>query len=338
MSSSMCALQLLDLIQSHRITTVIYVAAKLGIADLLSDRPRSVSELASATGANEAALARLLTALSTIGLCTTADQDIFALTETGAALSGTANPSFKAWAIFEGEMLAKSWSGMLETITTGRTAAQLLGFNSSFEMMARAPENVRIFNAAMADLTRLVTTDVLASYDFSRIRHLMDVGGGSGELIGAIVNQNPHVRGTVFDLERCGPAARAHLANIGVGDSASFLAGDFFQSVPSVADAIVLKSVIHDWDDQLSCVILQNCCRAIPKGGTLLLIERIMPEKPIACDEHCSHALSDLNMLRGPGGKERTEEEYRDLLSKAGFGVTSVRAAGRFAIIEASPL
>jgi DNA-binding HxlR family transcriptional regulator len=337
MSSSTTALQLLDLIQSHRITSVIYVAAKLGIADLLSAGPKSVSELANATGANQAALARLLTALATIGLCTRSDDDTYHLTDTGAVLSGTANTSFKAWAIFEGEMLARSWSGMLETITTGSTAAQLLGFNTSFDVMARSPENVSIFNAAMADLTRLVTIDILASYDFSRVLHLMDVGGGSGELIGSVVKQNPHIRGTVFDLERCAPAAGAHLAEIGVDDRASFLAGDFFQSVPSGADAIVLKSVIHDWDDQLSCVILQNCCRALPKVGVLLLIERIMPQRPIACDEHRSHAFSDLNMLRGPGGKERTEEQYRDLLGRAGFGVTSIRGAGRFAIIEASP-
>jgi len=123
----------------------------------------------------------------TLGLCTRSDDDSYHLTDTGAVLSGTANTSFKAWAIFEGEMLAKSWSGMLETITTGSTAAQLLGFNSSFDMMARSPENVSIFNAAMADLTRLVTIDILASYDFSRVLHLMDVGGGSGELIGAVV-------------------------------------------------------------------------------------------------------------------------------------------------------
>jgi len=338
MSSSTAALQLVDLIQSHRITAVIYVAAKLGLADLLSNSSKTVSELAEASGANQAALARLLTALSTVGLCTMSDHGRYALTETGAALSGTAKPSLTAWAIFEGEMLARSWSGMLETITTGSTAAQLLGFNNSFELMAQAPENVRIFNAAMADLTRLVTSDVLASYDFSRVSHLMDVGGGSGELIGAVVKQYPQIRATVVDLERCAHAARSHFAQLGVGDRASFLAGDFFQSVPSGADAIVLKSVIHDWDDQLSRVILQNCCRAIPKEGTLLLIERLMPESPVVCDEHRSHALSDLNMLRGPGGKERTEEQYRHLLGSAGFGVTSVRAAGRFAIIEASPL
>ena len=131
---------------------------------------------------------------------------------------------------------------------TGKTAAQLLGLESSFDMMARAPDNVRLFNAAMADLTALVTTDVLAVYDFSRVSHLMDVGGGSGELIGAVARQYGHLRATIFDLARCADVASNHLTKMGVGDRASFLAGDFLESIPAIADAIILKSVIHDWD------------------------------------------------------------------------------------------
>ena len=165
MSSSTSALNLLDLIQSHRVTAAIYVAAKLGIADLLSSGPKPLAELAKATGADQPALARLLTALSAIGICAPVGEDRYALTEVGAALDGAAKPSFKGWAIFEGEMLSKSWSGMLETIMTGKTAAQLLGLNNSFDLMARVPENVRIFNAAMAELTGLVMTDLLSAYD-----------------------------------------------------------------------------------------------------------------------------------------------------------------------------
>ena len=154
MSPSASALKLLDLVQSHRVTAVIYVAARLEIAELLSGGPKSLKEIAKATRADSAALARLLTTLSTIGICAPVGNDAYCLTETGAALDGGANPSFKAWAIFEGEMLSKSWTGMLETIMTGKSAAELLGLNSSFDLMARSPDNVRIFNAAMADMTR----------------------------------------------------------------------------------------------------------------------------------------------------------------------------------------
>jgi hypothetical protein len=334
MPSTKPTLKLLDLIQSHRVTAVVYVAAKLGLAELLRDGPRSPDELAKATGAHKEALGRLLTALSTLGICSFAGGDRYSLTEMGAALDGDAEHSFRHWAIFEGEMLAKSWNGMLETIMTGKTAAEIQNVANSFELMARAPENVAIFNAAMTDMTRLVTPDVLRAYDFGAISHLMDVGGGSGELIGAVAKKYPNLRGTVFDLPRCAEVANHHFDRLGISDRAGFLAGDFFQSIPAGADAIILKSVIHDWSDERSCIILRNCRQALPKDGTLLLVERLMPESPGLSDEDRAHALSDLNMLRGPGGQERTENEYHRLLTKSGFHPTRLHPAGRFNVIE----
>lgn len=336
--SSASALKLLDLIQSHRVTAVIYVAARLGIADLLSDGPKSLDEIVRATGADRAALARLLAALVTTGICVRAEPDRYALGDMGAALVAGASPSFKEWAILEGGMLAEVWRGLLETVMTGKSAAQLLGFDSVFDLIARAPEDVRNFNAAMANLTGLVTADVLAAYDFSPIPHLLDVGGGSGELIGAVAKRYAHIRGTVFDLPRCEEAASAHLAKLGVGDRTDFVAGDFFEFVPATTGSVILKSVIHDWDDQHSCTILQNCRRSVPKEGMLLLVERLMPPMPALSEEHKSHALSDLNMLRGPGGMERTEAQYRDLLGRTGFCMASVVPAGRFNVIEARPV
>jgi DNA-binding HxlR family transcriptional regulator len=335
MPSSAAALKLFDLIQSHRVTAVIYVAAELGIAELLRNGARSLNELAEATGADRHALGRLLTALSTVGICSRVGADGYSLTEVGAALDSSAEKSFKAWAIFEGDMLFKSWHGMLETVMTGRTAAQLLGVGDSFELMARTPANVGLFNAAMADLTRLVTPDVLDAYDFGRIDCLMDVGGGSGQLIGAATKKYPGIRGIVFDLPRCTEAANAHLEQAGVSDRARFVAGDFFDSIPKLADAIILKSVIHDWNDERGCLILGNCRRALPANGSLLLVERLMPESPGTSDEDRAQAMSDLNMLRGPGGLERTEQEYRRLLDDCGFHRIAVYPAGRFSVIEA---
>lgn len=329
------ALQLMDLIQSHRVTSVIYIAAKLGIADLLSERGEPLRQLAVATGADEAALARLLTALQTIGICRKDDSELWTLTDMGQALAQNRVGSLRDWAIFEGEMLTRSWSGMMESIMTGKTAAELRGFASSFDMMADAPEQVAVFNAAMASLTAIVTLDLLAAYDFSDITHIVDIGGGTGELIGAIACRYPRLQGTVFDLPRCAQQATAHLASLGLGERVRFVAGDFFHSVASLGDAMILKSVIHDWDDKRSLMILTNCRRALPRNGRILLVERIMPLRPDVCAEHRAHSMSDLNMLRGPGGKERTEEEYRDLLERSGFTVECVRPAGRFSVIEA---
>jgi len=337
MASQVSALRLFDLIQSHRVTAVIYVAARLGLAELLSYGPQTPGKLAKATGADERALRRLLTALSTIGICSRTGEDSYALTEVGACLDSAAEQSFKGWAILEAEMLAKSWSGMLESVMTGKTAAELQGVADSFELMGRTPGNVDKFNLAMTELTRLVTPDILRSYDFSGISHLMDVGGGSGELLGAIAQQNRKLRGTVFDLPRCAEAASRHLQQIGVSDRVEFVAGDFFKSVPAVADAIILKSIIHDWNDARSVSILRNCREALPAGGKLLLVERLMPEKPTATDEDKAHALSDLNMMRGPGGSERTKGQYQELVEQSGFALAAIHPAGRFNVIEARP-
>ncbi|NOJ38182.1 methyltransferase [Bradyrhizobium australiense] len=211
------------------------------------------------------------------------------------------------------------------------------GVADSFELMGRTPGNVDKFNLAMTELTRLVTPDILRSYDFSGICHLMDVGGGSGELLGAIAQQNRKMRGTVFDLPRCAEAAGKHLRQIGVSDRIEFAAGDFFKSVPAVADAIILKSIIHDWNDARSISILRNCHQSLPDGGKLLLVERLTPETPTATEEDKAHAMSDLNMLRGPGGLERTKKQYRELLNQSGFDLTGVYPAGRFNAMEARP-
>jgi tRNA A58 N-methylase Trm61 len=337
MSSQVSALRLFDLIQSHRVTAVIYVAARLALAELLRDGPQTLGQLAKATGADERALGRLLTALSTIGICSRSGEDRYALTDVGACLDSAAEQSFKGWAIFEGEMISKAWSGMLESVMTGRTAAESQGLANTFELMGRTPEIVDKFNAAMTELTRIVTPDVLRSYDFGGIRHLIDVGGGSGELLGAIAQQNRKLRGTVFDLPRCAEAASKHLREIGISDRVEFVAGDFFEVVPAIADAIILKSVIHDWNDARSISILRNCREALPSNGKLLLVERLMPEAPAATDEDKAHAMSDLNMLRGPGGLERTKERYRELLEQSGFDEVKIHPAGRFNVIEARP-
>lgn len=156
-------------------------------------------------------------------------------------------------------------------------------------------------------------------------------------MLGAIAQQNRKLRGTIFDLPRCDEAARKHLEQIGVSDRVEFVAGDFFKSVPAVADAIILKSIIHDWNDARSVSILRNCREALPRNGRLLLVERLMPEKPTATEEDKAHAMSDLNMMRGPGGAERTERQYRELIEQSGFALAKVYPAGRFNVIEARP-
>src|SRR5262249_28984414 len=157
---------------------------------------------------------------------------------------------------------------------------------------------VRLFNDAMVALTRRVIPAVLAAYDFSAITRLIDVGGGYAELLCAILKTYPSMHGAVFDLPRCADGARRQLAEAGLTQRAEFIAGSFFETVPGGADAVIMKSIIHDWDDARSVAILTNCRRALPDTGRLLLVERVMPEALAVDPEHLSVVLSDLNMLR----------------------------------------
>ena len=224
---------------------------------------------------------------------------------------------------------------LVASVRTGKTAATLAGFDNGFDQMGREPEAVRIFNDAMVSLTGMVAPAVLAAYDFSDVGQLYDVGGGFGELLGAILRAYPSMRGAVIDLPRCSEGAGEQLARAGVGGRATFIAGDFFESVPAGADAIIMKSVIHDWDDQQSGAILRNCRDALSPGGKVLLVERVLSEAMTLDFEHLSNAMNDLSMLRGAGGRERTEREYANLLRSTKFEKVRVLSAGRFKVIEA---
>jgi len=324
-----------DLVQSHRITAVIYVAAKLNLAEAIGDDAKSTAELAKLMSADESALRRLLVALTTLGICNRADRDKFAMTDLGCQLDENANPSFKDWVLFEGDVLVHSWSGLVDSVRSGKTATQIRGNgNDRYAAMSNSPEVIGRFNAAMASLTRSLVPKIVEAYDFSAARVVMDLGGGSGELIGGVLLHNPNVKGIAFDLARCEVEAREHFNRLGIADRCRFVAGDFFEAVPGGADTILVKSIMHNWPDDRSKIILRKSWDALPAGGRLIMVERIMPELPAidAQDRECT--MSDLNMLRGPGGFERTETEYRTLAESAGFVFSRTSSAGSFNLIQ----
>ncbi|OAF11825.1 methyltransferase [Bradyrhizobium centrolobii] len=324
-----------DLVQSHRITAVIYAAAKLNLAEAIGDEAKSVAELASLVSADESALRRLLVGLTTLGLCRQAARDRFAMTDLGRQLDETADPSFKDWVLFEGEMLAQSWSGLVDSVRTGKTAAQLRGDGGDrYAATSNEPEWTHRFNAAMVSLTRSIVPKIVAAHDFAAARVVMDVGGGTGELIGGVLHDNPHLEGVAFDLARCEAEAHAHFDRLAIVDRCRFAAGNFFEAVPGGADTILMKSILHNWKDDRCEVILRNCRDALPSGGTLIVIERIMPELATTENQDRSCAMSDLNMLRGPGGCERTEAEYRRLAVLAGFAFVRTTGIGAFSLVQ----
>ncbi|MHB9025479.1 MAG: methyltransferase [Armatimonadota bacterium] len=304
------------LLNGYQQTALLYVAAKLGLADLLAAGPKSSDALAETLGAHPRSLHRLLRGLVVLGVCAEEGNGRFRLTALGRGLQADAPGSQRGTAILNGEEYAGAWGGLLHSVMTGETAFPQVFGMSQWAHREAHPELNEYFNAELAQGTERLTGAVLAAYDFSRFGVVADVGGGHGSLLAAILNAHPAATGILFDLPHVVAGASPSLEAAGVADRCRLAGGSFFDEIPAGADAQILKSVIHDWDDAQSLAILRNCHRALKAGGTLLLIERIMPARaarsPFA-------VLLDLQMLALTGGRERREAEFRTLLAAAGF-------------------
>jgi SAM-dependent methyltransferase len=330
------ASRLLGIIGASWMSQATYVAAQLHIPDLLADGPKTSAELANASGSHAPSLYRLLRALATLEICREREDGAFELTPMGALLRSDVPGSLRSWTIFWGGPDWPVWGHLLHSVKTGETARKHLSGTQNFQHLALDPDLAALFNQAMVELTRPVAQDVAQTYDFSNMARIVDVGGGYGELLAAILQANSGARGVLFEMAHARAAGQRHLAALGLADRCEIVTGSFFEAVPGPADAILLKSIIHDWDDAQSRAIVENCRRALAEGGKLLVIERLMPGRLETSPAHQSVVRSDLNMLVGPGGRERTEAEFRALLGSAGSRVNRViPIAFGFVIIEA---
>jgi len=316
--------QLARMISSIWVPQAIYAAAKLGLADVLADGPLPGLLVAEKAGSHPRATQRLLRSLVVLGLLSQHDDGRFELTRLGRCLTRDAPDSVRSWALlWGGPMMWEPWGHLVDCVRTGEMAPKLLdGIDSAFDLMERYPEDAEHFNRSMLELTRGVAAALPASYDFSAARRVCDVGGGFGALLPPLLHAHPDLRGVVFDLPRCADGSRKLMADEGLADRYAFQAGDFFESVPSGADVYLLKSVIHDWDDEHSRAILTRCREAMRDGAVLLVLEWIVPDRIGPMD--ASIVGTDLNMLVMVGGQERTESEYRELVASAGLRVTRV--------------
>jgi hypothetical protein len=205
-----------------------------------------------------------------------------------------------------------------------------------FDLLEQDSEAAALFDRAMLERTLLVAKELVRSYDFTGLHRLVDVGGGCGGLLAAILTTYPHASGVLFDRPHAVEGARLHLDQAGLAGRCEFVTGSFFDTVPAGGDTYLLKEVIHDWDDDRSIEILRNCGRAMPRAGRLLLIERIMAERLAADWRGQAIAWMDLAMLIGPGGRERTRDDFRRLLDAAGFTLTrEIQTLSDYSIVEA---
>jgi predicted O-methyltransferase YrrM len=333
--------QLLNLITGYWISQAINVAAELGIADLLGKHGRSIEDIARATNSNPDALYRLMRALAASGVFAEAAPREFILTPMGALLKRYMPGNLRDFSRFQGDGWHwNSWGALGESVRNGRPARLLSGSGGKlaancFDYLATQPESAAIFNAAMTGYTTQVHATVAENYDFGTARVVMDVGGGHGALLALLLDQNPQLRGVLFERESVVAGARQTFAEFGVAGRVQVIEGDFFATVPHGADVTLLCAVIHDWDDEHAASILRGVVKALPADGCVLIVENVIPDG----NEAHPGKLIDLEMLLMTGGRERTHREFEALLASAGLRIERVIAtAVSVSIIEARPV
>jgi O-methyltransferase domain/Dimerisation domain len=328
-------LVLQQMIQGFQVTQGIYVAARLGIADLLQDGPHTSEELAQATGTHASSLYRVLRLLTAVGLLTEGEAHSFALTPLGAYLqTGVPGSMRDTVLLYADKPVWQVWGNLLHSVQTGEPSFEHVFGLALFEYNQQHPEHATLFNNMMTEWTAGVAPTVAAAYDFSAIQTLVDVGGGHGQMLASILRAYPTLHSVLFDLPHVVKGAPPLLERAGVADRCQVIGGDAFVAVPAGYETYLLSRVIHDWDDECAKAILSRCHQAMQLRGKVLLVERLIltgsaPEVLVL--------ESDVQMLvLSYGGRERTDAEYRALLSAAGFEITRLIAVlTPFYVIEA---
>lgn len=312
------ALQLL--VHGYRVTQMLSVMAKLGIADLLEGGPRTADELAAATGAHPDALYRVLRTLASVGVFEEIAPRRFALTPLAEPLRVAHPHSVHSMAVYQGDHVYQAWGDLLHSVMTGAPAFDHVFGAPHFAYMAQHPEMSAPFDQAMSENSRRVASAVVAAYGFGEAGTVVDVGGGQGVLLAAILGAHPGLRGILFDQPHVVAGAQPMLDAAGVADRCETVAGDFFAAVPSGCDFYVLRHILHDWDDERSIAILRSCAKAMPPHGKVLVIEAIVASG----NEGPQTKLLDVQMLVMNGGRERTAAEYEQLFTAAGLRLTRI--------------
>ncbi len=309
------------LLNGYRSTALIYAAAKLKLPDALAAGPRTSAELAQNLNVHAPSLHRLLRGLVALGLCTEEAGGSFRLTPPGARLQSTNGRSEYSLAILNGEEYARAWNDLLHSIRTGETAFDHAFGQSPWEHRRTTPGLNACFNTWLKNGAADAGGSLLNAHDFSAYRCIADLGGGNGTLLGALLQAHPAARGILFDQPHVVATARPLLEAGGVAARCELVEGSFFERIPAGADVYILKSILHDWDDEKSLTILRHCHATLKTGQPLLVLEKILPELAATAP---TMIMNDLHMLAVTGGLERTAEAYEKLFRRAGFRLKQI--------------
>jgi O-methyltransferase domain len=327
---------LLDLIASACLSQAFAVAAELHIADWLAQRAMSAEELAGRVPCHTPSLRRLLLALVAGGACTERGDGAFLLTPLGDLLRARQQQaSLHHWSVWWGRYRWPAWGQLAHSVRTGQCAIGVGAASVGMERLDEAPGAAAVFNSAMTELNRFVAHGVVQTCDLAGNEHVVDVGGGHGELLVRLLQAHEHLRGTLLDRAHARAGALAHLTQCGVAQRCEVMVGDFFVHVPSGGDVYVLMRVLHDWDDERCAAILRNCREAMCLGSRLLVIEQLTPLREASAPS-VRVAAADLNMLVMIGGRERSLAEYEALLDAAALTVTgSASVSLGYSVVQA---
>jgi hypothetical protein len=311
------------------------VAAQLGVADLLASGPRSIVDLSAATGVDAQSLYRVLGALASRGLFREDDGKRFSLTPLAEPLRQDAPHSIRPQALWSGsEAYRRTWGDLAYSVRTGRPAFDHVYGKPFFDYLAEDPAFAKIFNDVMTSDSSDEGASIAAAHDFSGYRRIVDVGGGHGALLAAILDRYPGPLGLLFDLPDVVDTARGAIDRHIAAGRVEKVAGDSSEAVPDAGDAYLLKWIVHDWDDEAAIRILTNCGTAMAPAGKVLLVEVVIPQGTAGSDA----TRLDTTMLVFTGSRERTEGEYRELLHRAGLTLVKIApTASPFSILEATP-
>ncbi len=316
------------------IAGTISCLAQLGIPDLVEAAPKSADELASQIGADAQALYRLMRATACVGVLTEGPDGKFSQTPLSAVLRSDVTPSLRSLAIMGGrEWQGRGWSRLEYCVRTGKQALPEIYGAPTFEFFKQHPEEARIFNDAMTNFSAIDSPAVADAYDFSKFNSIVDVAGGHGLLLATILKKNPHLKGTLLEEQHViSGAAEGPLKP--VMDRATLATGDMFSSVPAGADAYIMKHIIHDWPDDLCVKILTACRKGVNPGGKLLVVDSVIQSG----NDFSPAKFLDLQMLIFPGGRERSEKQFRELFAASGWHLSRiVPTAVMDSIVEGVP-
>lgn len=329
--------RLLGLINANWTTQAIAVACRFHLPDRLAGRTLSASELAMEANVDAEALARLLRALVTLDVCCETDDGRFSLGPCGEFLCREHPHGLRSWALLNGGSMWSRWEHLAERVRDGAGSAGGARSLQRFDQLGIDSNEGDLFYGAMNELTRQLVDATAMALEPTGGALIVDVGGGSGELLSGVLSRCTTARGLLFDLpaalERAGPVLARHR----VSDRCRLQAGDFFEGVPQEPDIYLMKSILHDWDDDSATRLLERCSEAMRgRAARLFVIERLQPERTLARPEHAAVARSDLNMLVGLAGRERSLSEYRVLFQRAGLSLRgSMPLTGGFEALEA---